>query len=506
MVGQAKPVPFEALPGIQRDGTELETKAWNDGEWVRFYRGRPQKMPGYRACTTVLNPIPRELNLFWGSDGVATGGYLHSFNGTTIDRVTIDANGATSSITNRTPVGFATNDLNTWTSGTLFNTGSAATSIVAHACANLEDIGAGLPTPIYYGDVTGTSPFATTGTSTDGGVVILQPFVFYFGNNGIIGWSPANDPAGSYSTARVAGSKVVAGLPIQAGSGPAGIFWSLDSLILCTFNVAGSPDFVFRTIDDQISILSSRSVIEFNGRYYWIGVNDFYVYDGRVANVPNDVNKQFFFDNVNRARAQAIWAEVNPQFGEIVWHYPTGDSEECNHAIVFNVYETQKTGAPVWYDYTVSRSAGFSPRVFRYPLKTDSQNPSTLWQHEYGTDVYNSAGVSTAPINSFIESNLVNFPEQGIDRWTSAWRFEPDLIQTGDMTLNIYSKYYPRSNSELLLTRTMTSSSVKEDFITQGRLWKFRLTSNTAGGNWTLGTPIIHFSPRDGRQAPGGGG
>ena len=33
-------------PGIQRDGTSFDTNLCIDGQWVRFYRGRPKKIGG----------------------------------------------------------------------------------------------------------------------------------------------------------------------------------------------------------------------------------------------------------------------------------------------------------------------------------------------------------------------------------------------------------------------------------------------------------------------------
>ena len=33
-------------PGIQRDGTQFDTRRCIDGQWVRFYKGRPKKIGG----------------------------------------------------------------------------------------------------------------------------------------------------------------------------------------------------------------------------------------------------------------------------------------------------------------------------------------------------------------------------------------------------------------------------------------------------------------------------
>ena len=45
---------FSTKPGIQRDGTNLDANFFNDGQHVRFQRGRPRKIGGYRAIVSTL--------------------------------------------------------------------------------------------------------------------------------------------------------------------------------------------------------------------------------------------------------------------------------------------------------------------------------------------------------------------------------------------------------------------------------------------------------------------
>jgi hypothetical protein len=103
-----------------------------------------------------------------------------------------------------------------------------------------------------------------------GGVVSLYPYTFVYGSDGFVAWSVANDPDDWVGTgagsAYVTAQKIVAALPLRAGPGnaPAGLFWSLDSLIRCTF-VGGTAVFQFDTITTQSSILSSQSPVEYDG-------------------------------------------------------------------------------------------------------------------------------------------------------------------------------------------------------------------------------------------------
>jgi hypothetical protein len=209
--------------------------------------------------------------------------------------------------------------------------------------------------------------------SVSGGVVTLHPYVFVYGNDGLIKNCSAgnlNDwVSADANEVSVATGKIVQGLPVRGGSNaPSGLFWSLDSLIRVSFiGGAGTPPQFWRydLISSQSSILSSQSVIEYDGIYYWCGVDRFLLYNGVVKEIPNTFNQNYFFDNLNYAQREKIWVSKVPRFGEIWWFYPRGNATECTDAIVFNVREN------VWYDAGQAlgsrRSAGYFSQVFHYP-------------------------------------------------------------------------------------------------------------------------------------------
>lgn len=210
-----------------------------------------------------------------------------------------------------------------------------------------------------------------------GGVVSLHPYLFVYGNNGLIQNSSAgniNDWVSTDANAtNVASGKIVQGLPVRGGSNaPSGLFWSLDSLIRVSFiGGAGTPPQFWRydIISSQTSILSSQSAIEYDGIYYWCGVDRFLLYNGVVKEIPNTMNQNYFFDNLNYAQRQKVWATKVPRYGEIWWFYPRGDATECTDAIIYNVREN------TWYDAGeargAQRSAGYFSQVFAYPVAAD---------------------------------------------------------------------------------------------------------------------------------------
>lgn len=261
----------------------------------------------------------------------------------------------------------------------------------------ITDSAGDIPPGTYVTNVSGTTVTisqAATGTtvgdtftfdnqiSVSGGVVVLHPYVFVYGNNGLIKNCSAgniNDwVSADANETNVASTKIVKGLPVRGGSNaPSGLFWSLDSLIRVSYTPttittgATTTTFFWRydVISSQSSILSSQSIIEYDGIYYWCGVDRFMLYNGVVKEIPNNFNQNYFFDNLNYSQRQKVYATKVPRFGEIWWFYPKGDSTECNDAIIYNIREN------CWYDVGTAvgsrRSAGYFSQVFHYPINAD---------------------------------------------------------------------------------------------------------------------------------------
>ena len=434
---------LDTKPGIQRDGTTLDADAYADGRWVRFQRGRPRKVGGYRQITANLSGPSRGVyvNPQQSFNNVFSG---HSQG---LQLLPISNTGIGAGITDMTLSGFTSNDNNVWQFDTFFDgTGSGNNLLLAHPGQNLTLIDNNTNTPVLGGNITGTSlapigvftavaatvtnasasitmaavntqigagqlvtgtgipsgatvvsiasttliisaPATATGSSitltfdnqvsVSGGVVSLHPYVFVYGNDGLIKNCSAGNVndwvSADANEVSVATGKIVQGLPVRGGSNaPSGLFWSLDSLIRVSFiGGSGSPPQYWRydLITSQSSILSSQSVIEYDGVYYWCGVDRFLLYNGVVKEIPNAFNQNYFFDNLNYAQREKIWVSKVPRFGEIWWFYPEGNATECTNAVIFNVREN------VWYDagfaQGAQRSAGFFSQVFHYPIAAE---------------------------------------------------------------------------------------------------------------------------------------
>jgi hypothetical protein len=437
----AKVFSLDTQPGIQRDGTVFDKQFYNDGEWMRFQRGRPRKIGGYRVISDQLTGPSRGI---WVNPQNAFTSIFSGYNNG-LQVLTIDNNGVGAGVGDFTLANFTPSNLNLWQFDGFYDVaGTGLQSLIAHPGQNLASIDNDTNTPVLIGDITaltmkqvgvftdsGTttalSPTVTlaaanpligagqtvTGTgipanttvksistttltlsnnatasgtvvltfnnniSVSGGIVSLHPYLFVYGNNGLIQNCSAgntNDWVSADANAtNVASGKIVQGLPVRGGSNaPSGLFWSLDSLIRVSFiGGAGTPPKYWRydIISSQSSILSSQSAIEYDGVYYWCGVDRFLLYNGVVKEIPNNMNQNYFFDNLNYDQRQKVWATKVPRYGEIWWFYPRGDATECTDAIIYNVREN------TWYDAGkargAQRSAGYFSQVFAYPVAAD---------------------------------------------------------------------------------------------------------------------------------------
>ena len=441
---------IDTLPGVQRDGTVFDMNFYVDAEWVRFQRGRPRKIGGYRSLTNLMSGYSRGIYVN------STNGTNQIFNGTSsaLQVLTINNSGIGEGVNPFTLSNFTSDVLNLWQFDSLYDAGGSGNQLLlAHPGQNLAQVDAIANTPVLQGNITGTtlsaigvfsiagctkasgaSTFtipaadtrvgigqvvsgngiasgtvvtnvssttisisinttnATTATitfdnqiSVSGGVVVLHPYVFVYGNNGLIKNCAAGDVTDWVSAdaneTNAASTKIVKGLTVRGGSNsPSGLFWALDSLIRVSYapTTIGASTLYWRydIISSQSSILSSSSVIEYDGVYYWCGVDRFLLYNGVVKEIKNNYNQNYFFDNLNYAQRQKVWATKVPRFGEIWWFFPSGDSEECNDCVIYNVREE------VWYDAGQAegarRSAGYFSQVFSYPINAGTDLSTTV--------------------------------------------------------------------------------------------------------------------------------
>jgi hypothetical protein len=583
----AKVISLNIKPGIQRDGTQFDAPVYVDGKWVRFQRGRPRKIGGYRGIFQNASGISRGM-IMSSEDGL---NYVYSgWSGGLQEWVTDDDDGVGSGPTNISLSNFTVDALNLWQMDIGFDSGGSGNqTLIAHPGLNLVHIDNTLNTPVLIGNfptgamsqvgvftaagtmvigppsvftiasvnaliavgqtVTGTGVPANTtvsivavgassttvtlsntvstsgaltltfnnNISVSGGCVMLHPYLFVYGNNGLI----KNCSAGNFqdwvsadsNENTVSAGKIVKGLPVRGGTtAPSGLFWSLDSLIRVSYapTTVGTSTIYWRydIVTSQSSILSSSSVIEYDGLFFWCGVDRFLMYNGVVSEVANNTNINYFFDNVNYAQRQKVWATKIPRWGEIWWFYPKGDATECTDAIIFNVRDK------IWYDageaLGARRAAGTFSEVFRRPIwagnEENDSNTYTLWQHETGTNLVNLSQQSA--IQSYFETDSIGWvnggPNQndavGMNNYIRLERVEPDFVQSGDMNMYVTGKGYASDVDQVSAAYVFSPTTLKIDLREQRREMRLRFESNVVNGNYECGLNLLSADVGDMRS------
>lgn len=482
------------LPGVQKDGTEFSTRNWSDAQWCRFYKGLPKKMGGYKFISdddifqgdtiTALFIYPNSPNnniYFCAAGGIAF--FVADQNGNKLG-ASVD----------RTPDLFADNINNSWSLNLMYSSVSDSSILLAHAAPNLASITSNVETPIYYGDAQSVDALIPTGHSVSGGIAVLHPFLFMFGNDGNVAWSEANDPTVIMDSAKVTGQKIVAGMQMRGGnSSPAGLLWSLDSVIRVTQVGTTNIEFSFDTITAESSILSSRGIVEYDNLYYWAGVDRFLFYNGVVQELPNNMNLQYFFDNLNYDQRQKVWATKQTKWGEIWWFYPSGTNTHCDKAVIYNVREQ------TWYNTDIERDSGYFEQTFAFPVWAGLSSDGFeygIWLHENGVDE-NVNGALTA-IQSYCKTNPIAWcafgpdgQQSGIDRIVDLYRLEPDFVQTGAMTLLVEGRDYARGPNVISISYPFDDTTQKIDIRQQRRQMVLTFTSNVIGGDYYMGQILI---------------
>lgn len=532
------PVIIRSQPGIKRDGTKFEGDFYVDGQWVRWQRGLPRKIGGYRVINRYLSEISRGVKTYTENNYT----YFHSGSAGLVERFRINGSGVSSLISNRTPLSLQVSDQNLWQFDVIYDSQGLppVNLLVAQVAPNANCICNTDGGQLFVGNLTGTNLLTevTTfpaGANVTGGVCVLHPYLTYFGHDGFLGWSVAGDPAdltgAGSGNARIAAQKIVRGLPLRGGPGnaPAGLYWSADAVIRASF-VGGAQIFQFDTISSQSSILSAASVIEYDGIYFWCGTDRFLMFNGVVREVPNNLNINYFFDGLNRAAAQKVFAYKIPRYGEIWWCYPRGDATECTHAVIYNIKEN------TWYDTELpngGRSAGeFSP-VYAAPLlcgvELSSFVPNTritenddiritedgntraiqpeegykVWQHESGVNEIDGQNISAVP--SWFETADMSFLVGGNpqSKWIRVEMIEPDFVQSENMTVQLTGRTNAKAGEVKGPERIIyaTPSDPYEQvvwFKEERRELRFKFTSNTINGDYQMGQVIAHVEPADG--------
>ena len=264
----------------------------------------------------------------------------------------------------------------------------------------------------------------------------------------------------------------------------------------------------FNIMMDNISVMSPNSMITVNNVTYWMGIDKFYMYSGRVETLPCAL-RQYIYADINLDQSFQVFAGGNEGYNEIWWFYVSSEStnDSIDKYVIYNYVDR------VWYYGTMARTAWLDSGIRQFPMAADYNN--RILYHESSVD--DNAGTSSVAINSYVQSS--DFDIQDGHNFGFVWRILPDVNFNGS-TANgptVTMTVKPRQNSGTPYGQADSPSVVSGDnFITQhtyniqeftgqvytrlrGRQLSFRIESTGLGVAWQLGMPRIDIRP-DGRR------
>ena len=267
------------------------------------------------------------------------------------------------------------------------------------------------------------------------------------------------------------------------------------------------PPYVWapQLLGDNISIQSPNAAVIASGIVYWMGVDKFYSYDGRVQTLNCDL-RRYIFQDLNQDQNDQIFGSTNEGFNEVWWFYCSANSTAIDRYVVYNYLEK------IWYYGTMARTAWLDSGLRNYPIAaTYNYN---LVDHENG--INNNETATTVAIDAYIGSSEFDIGDG--HNFGFIWRVLPDLTFQNSTTSPTGSAasatmtLYGLANSGSGVTSTASQPVAKgstyvitEEFTGQiytrlrGRQMIFRIGSNQINTAWQLGAPRIDIRP-DGRR------
>jgi hypothetical protein len=382
-------------------------------------------------------------------------------------------------------------------SGNVINTSSSGTGAVSL----IVDV------PTVQNNITAsdTSRFIITFGCNDYGSNVLDPMLIrWSAQDDIYNWTP--------SITNQAGS-----IRISHGSEIVGIVQTRQEIVVFTDSAIYSlqylgPPYVWvpQLLGDNISIMSPNAAVIASGIVYWMGVDKFYMYDGRVQTLNCDLRRHVFGD-LNQEQGLQVFAGTSEGFNEVWWFYCSANSSVVDKYVIFNYLEN------IWYYGTMSRTAWLDSGLQTVPIAANYVTATltgNLINHETGLND-NTTGTAVA-IDAYIGSSEFDIGDG--HNFGFVWRVLPDLtFENAENTPagavpSVAMTLYGLANSGSGVTSTASQPVSKgstyvitEEFTGQiftrmrGRQMIFKISSNQVNTTWQLGAPRIDIRP-DGRR------
>ena len=382
--------------------------------------------------------------------------------------------------------------------GNAVNTSSTGTGVYVSLIVDV-------PTTLNSLAVSDTSRFVITFGCNDYGSSVLDPMLIRWSSqDDIFNWTP--DPTNQAGFIRIShGSEIITTVQTRQE-----IIVFTDSAVY-SLQYLGPP-FVWapQLLGDNVSIMGTNAAVIASGIVYWMGVDKFYSYDGRVQTLNCDL-RRFVFSDLNQDQGLQVFAGTNEGFNEVWWFYCSANSSAVDKYVIYNYVEK------IWYYGTMSRTAWLDSGLQSYPIAANyftDTSTGNLINHETGLND-NTTGTAIA-LDAYISSSEFDIGDG--HNFGFVWRVLPDLtFENAESTpagalpavaMTLQGLANSGSGVTSTASQPVSKSStyvITEQFTGQiytrmrGRQMIFKISSNQINTCWQLGAPRIDIRA-DGRR------
>lgn len=331
----------------------------------------------------------------------------------------------------------------------------------------------------------------------------------------IVRWSDSNDPT-NWDTAET--TKTAGEQRLSSGSFIVTAVQNREEILVWTDSSLFSMSYVgppygygFNLVGANFDIIGPNSKVVAGSVAYWMGTNNFYMYNGKITAMPCTVRDYVFLD-LSVDDGDKVYCSSDSGNNEIIWFYPSesqgpAGAREIDRYVVYNYIED------AWYYGSLARTAWLDRRGHKNPRAVSPEG--YLYNQEDGSD--DGSTTPASPITAYIQSSAIEIEDGDnflfINRVIPDLTFRNSVVNNGDqqpcVKFTIRPQDYPGSQigagDERDVDRNSAATLTVNRFTNQvftrlrARSVALRVESTETGVEWRLGVPRLDMR-KDGRR------
>jgi len=348
-------------------------------------------------------------------------------------------------------------------------TTTRGTTLAYYVTNTLSESAADIPTKV--GTVLISTPdrhLCVFGSTPEGSSTYDRTVIRFASQESLFVWNAQlTNTAGS--------QKLGTGTNIESAAKGRGQIYLWTDIDIYAMQFVGPPfTFSFQQLGEASGTISKNSPAMIEGGAFWMGINNFYAYDGAVKTLKCPVLNRVF-DSFNQVQREKVFSAEIIEFNEIWWFYPSGTSTEVDKYVIYNYVDN------LWSVGSLDRTAWHDTGIFTYPM--GSESTGKVFNQENGVND------GTSAMTASIETGFFSGDEGG-DNIIFINKVIPDTSFGEGTTIKfqLKSKRYPNDSEITKGPYSITSSTNKLNFRTRGRSFQCKWYTDETDVTWRLGT------------------